>query len=139
MRVEVVLTETDIAQEFAEAMEARDLPEKFFYWFPRSVAEWEVLAANPELYGGLAATWGRMTGYIQSLTQHITGQIPVISFGAGEPWYTMLEHAPDADLGAWLAEHLACGRITDFQLHAPPVGAPPIESTNAPGTGATNQ
>src|ERR1700722_5382753 len=84
MRVEVVLTETDIAQEFAEAMEARDLPEKFFYWFPRSVAEWEVLAANPELYGGLAATWGRMTGYIQSLTQHITGQIPVISFGAGD-------------------------------------------------------
>ena len=39
MRVEVVLTETDIAQEFAEAMEARDLPEKFFYWFPRSALE----------------------------------------------------------------------------------------------------
>jgi hypothetical protein len=84
MRVEVVLTETDIAQEFAEAMEARDLPEKFFYWFPRSVAEWEVLVANPELYGGLAATWGRMTGYIQSLTSHFVGQIPVISFGAGD-------------------------------------------------------
>jgi hypothetical protein len=46
---------------------------------------------------------------------------------AGEPWYTMLEHGPDADLGAWLAEHLACGRITDFQLHAPPAGAPPTE------------
>ena len=33
MKVEVVLTEADIAQEFVEAMEARDLPEKFFYWF----------------------------------------------------------------------------------------------------------
>ena len=30
MKVEVVLTETDIAQELAEAIEARDLPEKFF-------------------------------------------------------------------------------------------------------------
>ena len=35
MKVEVVLTEADIAQEFAEAIEARDLPEKFFFWFTR--------------------------------------------------------------------------------------------------------
>ena len=84
MRVEVVLTEMDIAQEFAEAMEARDLPEKFFYWFPRCAAEWSVLAANPELYGGLAETWGRMTGYVEALAEHFPGQIPVISFGAGD-------------------------------------------------------
>lgn len=84
MRVEVVLTETDIAQEFAEAMEARDLPEKFFYWFPRSMREWQAMAANPELYGGLAETWGRMTGYIESLVHNFVGQIPVISFGAGD-------------------------------------------------------
>ena len=32
MKVEVVLTEADITQEFAEAVEARDLPEKFFFW-----------------------------------------------------------------------------------------------------------
>src|ERR1039458_2885456 len=43
MKVEVVLTEADIAQEFAEAIEARDLPEKFFFWFPRSAAEWAPL------------------------------------------------------------------------------------------------
>ena len=29
MRVDVILTETDIKQEFTEALEARDLPEKF--------------------------------------------------------------------------------------------------------------
>jgi len=84
MRVEVVLTETDIAQEFADAMEARDLPEKFFYWFPHSVAEWVAISNNPELYGGLAATWGKMTALATWLTQHFTGQIPVISFGAGD-------------------------------------------------------
>jgi hypothetical protein len=40
MKVEVVLTEADLAQEFTDAFEARDLPEKFFYWFPRSAADW---------------------------------------------------------------------------------------------------
>ena len=43
MKVEVVLTEADISQEFAEAIEARDLPEKFFYWFPRSAAEFTIM------------------------------------------------------------------------------------------------
>ena len=57
MKVEVVLTEADIAQEFVEAMEARDLPEKFFYWFPRSAAEWTALIGHVELYGGLWRTW----------------------------------------------------------------------------------
>jgi len=33
MKVEVVLSETDIAEEFAEAIQARDLPEKFFFCF----------------------------------------------------------------------------------------------------------
>jgi uncharacterized SAM-dependent methyltransferase len=84
MRVEVVLTESDIAQEFAEAMEARDLPEKFFYWFPRSVEEWQALAANAELYGGLADTWGRLAGHAAALIHHFGGLIPVISFGAGD-------------------------------------------------------
>ena len=40
MKVEVVLTEADIVQEFVEAIEARDLPEKFFFWFPRSAVAW---------------------------------------------------------------------------------------------------
>ena len=57
MKVEVVLTETDIAQEFVEAIEARDLPEKFFYWFPRSATEWAALAGDTELYGGLSEAW----------------------------------------------------------------------------------
>jgi uncharacterized SAM-dependent methyltransferase len=84
MRVEVVLTETDIAQEFAEAMEARDLPEKFFYWFPQPAAEWEILAANTELFGGLGETWKVLAGEADALTRHFGRVIPVISFGAGE-------------------------------------------------------
>ena len=41
MNIEVLLTEAEIADEFAEAMEARDLPEKFFYWTPISVRAWK--------------------------------------------------------------------------------------------------
>src|SRR6266545_4826008 len=84
MRIEVVLTESDIAQEFAEAIEARDLPEKFFFRFPRSAAEWTALAANPELYGGVTETWKEIAADAPALARHFGGKAPVISFGAGD-------------------------------------------------------
>jgi uncharacterized SAM-dependent methyltransferase len=83
MKVEVVLSETDIAQEFVEAVEARDLPEKFFFWFPRSAAEWTALTDDKELYGGLNETWKDLRAEAPALTRHFGGRIPVISFGAG--------------------------------------------------------
>src|SRR5580692_1256652 len=84
MKVEVVLTEADITQEFVEAMEARDLPEKFFYWFPRSVAEWTALASDDALYGGLGQTWEEIAREAPALARHFGGRVPVISFGAGD-------------------------------------------------------
>jgi uncharacterized SAM-dependent methyltransferase len=84
MKVEVVLTESDIAQEFAEAIEARDLPEKFFYWFPRSAVEWAALAADPELYGGLGETWKSLASEASALARSFPGRLPMISFGAGD-------------------------------------------------------
>ncbi|HXS98109.1 MAG TPA: L-histidine N(alpha)-methyltransferase [Candidatus Limnocylindrales bacterium] len=84
MRVEVVLTESDIAQELVEAIEARDLPEKFFYWFPRSAAEWAALIGNKELYGGLQETWQRIGEDSAELAKHFGAKAPVISFGAGD-------------------------------------------------------
>ena len=84
MKVEVVLTEADIAQEFAEAMEARDLPEKFFYWFPRSATEWAALAADGKLFGGLAETWTQIAADVPTIAQSFGGRMPVISFGAGD-------------------------------------------------------
>src|SRR6185369_624909 len=84
MKVEVVLTEADIAQEFAEAIEARDLPEKFFFWSPRSAIEWAALAEDPDLYGGLGETWREIAAAAPVLVKHFGGRIPVISFGAGE-------------------------------------------------------
>jgi uncharacterized SAM-dependent methyltransferase len=84
MKVEVVLTEADIAQEFVEAIEARDLPEKFFYWFPRSAVEWSALIGTAELYGGLENTWKELAAHSAALAQHFKGRAPFISFGAGD-------------------------------------------------------
>ena len=84
MKVEVVLTEADLAQEFTDAFEARDLPEKFFYWFPRSAADWIALAADQELYGGLSATWKELGSGAIELGSHFHRRVPVISFGAGD-------------------------------------------------------
>src|ERR1019366_1217108 len=84
MKVEVVLTEADIAQEFAEAIEARDLPEKFFFWFPRSAAEWAALTGHAELYGGLWETWKELAANAGALPEHFPRRVPVISFGAGD-------------------------------------------------------
>jgi uncharacterized SAM-dependent methyltransferase len=82
--VEVVLTETDIAQEFAEAIEARDLPEKFFYWFPRSASEWAALARDEELYGGLDQAWNGISADAAAIRRDFAATVPVISFGAGD-------------------------------------------------------
>lgn len=84
MKVEVVLTEADISQEFAEAIEARDLPEKFFFWFPRSAAEWSKLAEDSELYGGLWETSREICATAPEIARHFGGKVPLISFGAGD-------------------------------------------------------
>lgn len=84
MKVEVVLTEADISQEFAEAMEARDVPEKFFFWFPRSAAAWSKLAEDNELYGGLRQTWQEISATAPEIARLFGGTVPVISFGAGD-------------------------------------------------------
>src|SRR5215469_4553938 len=84
MKVEVVLTEADIAQEFVEAMEARDLPEKFFYWFPRSAEEWAGLTQEDSLFGGLRETWTEISRDAGALARYFGGRAPFISFGAGD-------------------------------------------------------
>jgi uncharacterized SAM-dependent methyltransferase len=84
MKVEVVLSEADITQEFVEAMEARDVPEKFFFWSPRSAMAWRLLTQDAALYGGLAATWKEIAADSGDLAKHFGGSAPVISFGAGD-------------------------------------------------------
>jgi hypothetical protein len=82
MKIEVLLTEAEIAEEFAEAMEARDLPEKFFYWMPLSVRASKEIAefANESLQ----QTWDALAAKSADLTASLGKRVPVISLGAGD-------------------------------------------------------
>ena len=40
IQIDILLSEDQIAQEFMDALERHDLPEKFFYWFPLSIRAW---------------------------------------------------------------------------------------------------
>jgi len=82
MNIEVLLTEAEIADEFAEAMEARDLPEKFFYWTPPSVRAWRELA--PVANESLRQTWDALALKADELTKSFGARVNVISFGAGD-------------------------------------------------------
>src|SRR6202041_3116739 len=82
MNIEVLLTEAEIADEFAEAMEARDLPEKFFNWTPLSVRAWKEAAAVS--YESLRQTWDALALKAGGLTKPLGTKVPVISFGAGD-------------------------------------------------------
>ncbi len=83
MNIEILLTEAEIASEFQEALEARDLPEKFFYWFPLSVKQWRNLTAGPA-YAELNNAWTAVSGRARDLTAHFGPEVPVVSLGAGD-------------------------------------------------------
>jgi len=83
MNIEVLLTEAEIAQEFAESMEARDLPEKFFYWLPLSVRAWQELSGG-DSYRALGRAWDLLGGRASDLVAGFPQVVPVVSLGAGD-------------------------------------------------------
>ena len=82
MNIEVLLTEAEIADEFGESIEARDLPEKFFYWTPLSANAWRSLSLRSQ--ERMTDTWEALALKAADLTRLFGEQIPVISFGAGD-------------------------------------------------------
>lgn len=83
MKIEILLTETEIAQEFSESMEARDIPEKFFYWFPLSAQSWLALTRDPALEP-LRQCWQTLAERIDGIVKHFGGAVSIISFGSGD-------------------------------------------------------
>jgi uncharacterized SAM-dependent methyltransferase len=83
MNIEVFLTEAEIAQEFGESLEARDLPEKFFYWFPRSVRAWLEISQNLPATG-FRQCWENLGDHAQNLADSANSTVSVISFGSGD-------------------------------------------------------
>jgi len=83
MNIEVLLTEAEISKEFADSLEARDLPEKFFYWLPLSVKAWRNLSSENSARG-LERTWELVHADVAELVSGFPATVPVVSLGAGD-------------------------------------------------------
>jgi Histidine-specific methyltransferase, SAM-dependent len=127
MKTEVLLTENEISEEFSDALEARDLPEKFFYWSPHSVAAWTVLSKDPasESYWD---SWNQLTNEIARVRRHLGAKAAVVSLGAGNgakdvELVKALEHEKmeveyfPVDASASLLEQ-ACSSADDAEIDA---------------------
>jgi uncharacterized SAM-dependent methyltransferase len=80
----VLLTESQLADDFVAAFEARDLPERFFYWFPLSVRAWLELCSDREY-----RNYVRSRSLIATSAAEIAGLVPdgpaeVLSLGSGQ-------------------------------------------------------
>jgi len=83
MKIEALLTEAEISAEFAEAMEARDIPEKFFYWCPACVRAWLALSEDVA-YESRRQSWSMLLDDIENVSSHLDSIVAVISLGAGD-------------------------------------------------------
>jgi uncharacterized SAM-dependent methyltransferase len=82
--IQVLLTETAIADEFAASFQTRRLDEKFFYWFPLSVRAWLALCSD-----GAYRNFVRSRSLIARSATELAGYTPaglaqVTSLGAGQ-------------------------------------------------------
>lgn len=83
MKIETLLTEAEISEEFAEALEARDIPEKFFYWQPPAVQAWLALSRGVT-YESRLDSWNLLVEDVDQLSGHLDSVAAVISLGAGD-------------------------------------------------------
>ncbi len=86
LAVDVLQTETELADEFVAALESRYLPEKFFYWFPLSVKAWMELCRGEQPYKNYSRSRELVQRFAKSLPDEWSGDPPreVISLGAGQ-------------------------------------------------------
>src|SRR6266508_4060472 len=82
MKIETLLTEAEISEEFAEAMEARDIPEKFFYWQPLSVRAWLAFSRDVA-YESRLHSWNLLVEDVEKISGHFDSIVALISLGAG--------------------------------------------------------
>ena len=94
IQIDILLSEDQIAQEFMDALERHDLPEKFFYWFPLSIRAWINLCGD-----GAYRNYVRSHSVLQNNAVEIVSMLPsepieLISLGAGQGTkdFLIMEH-----------------------------------------------
>ncbi len=84
LRLDVLLTESALADRFWQSLDQRVLPEMFFYWFPLSVRAWVALCRDGK-YRNYVRSDALIQTHAKQMVAHVAGkQIDVISLGAGQ-------------------------------------------------------
>ncbi|WP_447986751.1 L-histidine N(alpha)-methyltransferase [Nitrospira sp. Nam74] len=84
LRLDVLLTESALADRLWQSLDQRVLPEMFFYWFPLSVRTWLALCTDGK-YRNYARSDTLLQAHATELVAHLVGdQIDVISLGSGQ-------------------------------------------------------
>ena len=94
IQIDILLSEDQIVQEFMDALERHDLPEKFFYWFPLSIRAWINLCGD-----GAYRNYIRSHSVLKNHAAEIVSMLPsepieLISLGAGQGTkdFLIMEH-----------------------------------------------
>ncbi|MGD9904903.1 MAG: L-histidine N(alpha)-methyltransferase [Vicinamibacterales bacterium] len=82
--VGVLLTEDQLAGEFAAALARHELPEKFFYWFPTSVRAWLDLCSDGA-YRNFVRSRTLIDAHAAAIARQLSAaRVTVVSLGAGQ-------------------------------------------------------
>ena len=84
IRIDALLTETELAEEFIASLRTRRLAEKFFYWFPLSVRAWLALCSDGA-YRNFVRSRSLITQSANDLARYARpGPLEVLSLGSGQ-------------------------------------------------------
>lgn len=84
VRIETLLTEQSLADEFVAALRARRLDEKFFYWFPLSVRAWLALCSDGA-YRNYVRSRSLVARSAGDVARRLApGPVEVLSLGSGQ-------------------------------------------------------
>jgi len=85
VHIEVLLTETALAEEMLAAFEQRYLPEKFFYWLPLSVKAWLDLCQGAQPYKNYSRSYQLVSNHAAEVAEECRdANGEVVSLGAGQ-------------------------------------------------------
>lgn len=79
-----LLTEAELAEDFVASFGARDLPERFFYWFPLSVRAWLALCGDGEYRNYVRSRSLIATSAPELAAAAPAGPLEVVSLGSGQ-------------------------------------------------------
>lgn len=85
LHIDVLLTENELAEELAAALEQRFIPEKFFYWFPLSVRAWLDLCREAQPYKNFSRSYRLVERHAKEIADSCRNSgIEVVGLGAGQ-------------------------------------------------------